>query len=225
MTTDALSIDEMAALVGDITNPPVATTPVATANEVVVAPTAAASTNAAPAAPAPAVTKSGLKVFVDVEQLKKDLAVNPNDLDDAVTSQAPMFVHYAQQAAYARRQWEKAKLAAEILESQLDATWRKKLADDNSKVTEAMVTNAIKSDPRYAAAQNQIIEARALFDIANDAREAYMQRKDMIVQVSVDRRREREGQLRIMAAKEGENAVQSGREAALAAEAARRQAA
>jgi hypothetical protein len=88
-----------------------------------------------------------------------------------------------------------------------------------------MVENAVKADPRYANAQNQIIEARALFDIANDAREAYTQRKDMIVQISVDRRREREGQLRIIAAKEGENAVQSGREAALAAEAARRQAA
>jgi hypothetical protein len=222
MSTDTLSIEEMAALVGDLENPPVAGT-----NAAVSAPTVAAAANAPTpaAAPAPAVTKSGLKVFVDVAQLKKDLQVNPNDLDDAVISQAPMFVHYAQQAAYARRQHEKAKLAADILESQLDSAWRKKLAEDGGKVTEKMVENAVKADPRYANAQNQIIEARALFDIANDAREAYMQRKDMIVQVSVDRRREREGQLRILAAKEGENATQSGREAALAAEAARRQAA
>jgi hypothetical protein len=222
MSTDTLSIEQMAALVGDLDNPPVAG-----ANAAVTTPTVAAAANApvAAAAPAPAVTKSGLKVFVDVAQLKRDLAVNPNDLDDAVISQAPMFVHYAEQAAYARRQYEKAKLAADILESQLDSAWRKKLAEDGGKVTEKMVENAVKADPRYASAQNQIIEARALFDIANDAREAYTQRKDMIVQISVDRRREREGQLRIIAAKEGENAVQSGREAALAAEAARRQAA
>jgi hypothetical protein len=218
MTTDTFSVEEIGAIVGDIENPPVGGT-----NAAATAPTVAASANA-PAAQ-PAATVSGLKVFVDADQLKKDLAVNPNDLDDAVTSQAPMFVHYAQQAAYARRQYEKSKLAAEIMESQLDSAWRKKLAEDGGKVTEKMVENAVKADPRYAKAHNQVIEARALFDIANDAREAYMQRKDMIVQVSVDRRREREGQMRILAAKEGENATQSGREAALAAEAARRQAA
>jgi hypothetical protein len=212
-TAETLSVADMAAIVGmDVSTPAVAAAPVA-------------------AAPAPAPLKtaeptaSGLKVFVDVAQLKSDLQVNPNDLDDAVISQAPMFVHYAQQAALARRQWEKSKLAAEVTESQVDAAWRKKFAEDGTKVTEKMVENAVKSDPRVVKAKTQAIEARALFDIANDAREAYMQRKDMVVQISVDRRRERDGQLRIMAAKEGENATQSAREAALAAEASRRQAA
>ncbi|MEZ2310850.1 hypothetical protein AB6809_29820 [Paraburkholderia sp. RCC_158] len=199
----------MAALVGDLESPAVAGS--------------AAATPAAAAAPkASEPTVSGLKVFVDVGQLKQDLQVNPNDLDDAVISQAPMFVHYAQQAALARRQWEKSKLAAEVTESQLDSAWRKKFLEDGTKVTEKVVENAVKSDPRYIKAHTQVIEARALYDIANDAREAYMQRKDMIVQISVDRRRERDGQLRILAAKETETAIQSGRDAALAAEAARR---
>ncbi|MFP3614749.1 hypothetical protein SB778_32205 [Paraburkholderia sp. SIMBA_050] len=219
MTNEALSVAEMAALVGDLETPP--TAPIVNA-------TIASAPAAAAPAPTPKTaepTASGLKVFVDVDQLKKDLQVNPNDLDDAVISQAPMFVHYAQQAAQARRQWEKSKLAAEATESQLDAAWRKKFLEDGTKVTEKVVENAVKADPRYIKAHTQVIEARALYDIANDAREAYMQRKDMIVQVSVDRRREREGQLRIQAAREGEIATQSGRDAALAAEAARRQAA
>jgi hypothetical protein len=221
MSNDTLSVEEMAALVGDLNTPTVAHRIETPATAVVATNTA----NAAPAAKAPEPTASGLKVFVDVAQLKKDLAVNPNDLDDAVISQAPMFVHYAQQAAQARRQWDKSKLAAEVTESQLDSAWRKKFLEDGTKVTEKVVENAVKSDPRYIKAHTQVIEARALYDIANDAREAYMQRKDMIVQISVDRRREREGQLRIQAAQGAENAVQSGREAALAAEAARRQAA
>lgn len=211
MSTDTLSVEDMAALVGDLDKP-------------VVPGAAITAEPPAPAAPkAPEPTASGLKVFVDVDQLKKDLQVNPNDLDDAVISQAPMFVHYAQQAAQARRQWEKSKLAAEVTESQLDSAWRKKFLEDGTKITEKVVENAVKSDPRYIKAHTQVIEARALYDIANDAREAYMQRKDMIVQVSVDRRRERDGQLRILAAKEAEGAIQSGRDAALAAEAARRQ--
>jgi hypothetical protein len=213
MSTETLSVEEMASMVGDLETPATAA--------IAAAPAAAPAPTPKTAEP----TASGLKVFVDVAQLKKDLQVNPNDLDDAVISQAPMFVHYAEQAAYARRQWEKCKLAAEVLESQVDAAWRKKFTEDGTKVTEKMVENAVKSDPRIVKAKTQTIEARALYDIANDAREAYTQRKDMIVQVSVDRRREREGQLRIQAAREGETATQSGRDAALAAEAARRQAA
>ncbi|CAG9229093.1 hypothetical protein [Burkholderia vietnamiensis] len=202
--TAAMSVDQMAQMVGNLDQPSV---------EV-------AQPAPAPGAPAQP-TEHGLRVFVDADQLKKDLQVNPNDLDDAVISQAPMFVHYAQQAAYARRQWEKCKLAADVMESTLDSAWRKKFVQDGVKATEKMIENAVKSDPRMIAAQTKVIEARSLYDIANDAREAYMMRKDMIVQVSVDRRREREGQLRIMSAREAENAANSARDRALAAEQSR----
>jgi hypothetical protein len=201
----ALSMDDLEAMMGSLDTPTITPAPVAPEPAKTAQPTA-----------------NGLKVFVDVAQLKKDLQVNPNDLDDAVISQAPMFVHYAEQAAWARRQWEKSKLATEVLESQVDSAWRKKFVEDGVKTTETMVMNAVKADPRIIAAKTQAIEARALYDIANDAREAYMQRKDMIVQISVDRRRERDGQLRILAAKDTENAVATGRKDALAAEAARR---
>jgi hypothetical protein len=224
---DAMTMEEMAAMVGDLDTPALAAaTPGAVAEPVmahagVIAPVAAAP---APAA-APAATVSGLKVYVDVNRLRLDLQINPNDLDDATISQAPMFIHYAEQAAWARRQMDKCKLAAEVTESQVDAAWRKKFADDGTKVTETMVANAVKSDPRVIKAKTQTIEARALFDIANDSREAFMQRKDMIVQVSVDRRRERDGQLRILNAKDAEISTNASRADALAAEAARRKAA
>ncbi|WP_155631128.1 hypothetical protein [Burkholderia cepacia] len=207
--TAAMTVNQMAQMVGNIDKPSVE----------------GAVEQLAPAAPVPAdqPNEHGLRVFVDATQLKQDLQVNPNDLDEAVISQAPMFVHYAQQAALARRQWEKCKLAADVMESTLDSAWRKKFVLDGQKATEKMVENAVKSDPRMIAAQTKVIEARALYDIANDAREAYMQRKDMIVQVSVDRRREREGQLRIMQAREADNATTSARDRALAAEQARMQ--
>jgi hypothetical protein len=207
---DAMTMEEMAAMVGDLDTPALpAATPGAVAEPVmahagVIAPVAAPAPAAAPAA-----TVSGLKVYVD----------------DATFSQAPMFIHYAEQAAWARRQMDKCKLAAEVTESQVDAAWRKKFADDGTKVTETMVANAVKSDPRVIKAKTQTIEARALFDIANDSREAFMQRKDMIVQVSVDRRRERDGQLRILNAKDAEISTNASRADALAAEAARRKAA
>jgi len=220
-----MTMEEMAAMVGDVDTPALAAgTPGAVAEVATAGPVVTAAVAAAPAA-APAATASGLKVYVDVKQLRTDLQINQNDLDEATISQAPMFIHYAEQAAWARRQMEKCKLAAEVTESQVDHAWRKKFAEDGTKVTEAMVANAVKSDPRVIKAKTQTIEARALFDIANDSREAFMQRKDMIVQVSVDRRRERDGQLRILAAKDAELGTNAARADALAAEQARRQAA
>lgn len=138
-----------------------------------------------------------LKEYIDVDQLKKDVEFDPNDLDTAVRQHAGLFIHYANIARLARRQWERMKAAVEILESRLGTYHREALTGAGGKVTEAMIEAATKSDPRWWAAQQKEIDARAIYDLANDAREAFSQRKDMIVQVSVDRRREKEGQLRI----------------------------
>lgn len=139
-----------------------------------------------------------LREFVDADQLKKDVEFDPNDLDNAVRQHASLFIHYADRARLARRQFERMKAAFEILESRLAMHHREQQIKDGKKPTEASVDAAVKCDPRWFAAQQKVIDARAIYDLANDAREAFSQRRDMIVQVSVDRRREREGQLRIM---------------------------
>jgi hypothetical protein len=144
-------------------------------------------------------TASPLKLneFVDADQLKKDVEFDPRDLDNAVRSHAGLFVHYANLSRLARRQFERMKAACEILESRLDAHYRTTLKADGSKVTDKAIDAAVKGDPRWWAAQNRMIDAKAIYDLASDAREAFTQRKDMIVQVSVDRRREREGEFRV----------------------------
>jgi len=159
---------------------------------------------------------------VDPEQLKRDVAFNVNDLDSAMMEHASLFVHYAEQAARARRQYERMKSTLEILESKLYALHRTKLmqeaADEAAqkegkdkgkvdKVTEAQVTAAMKNDQRWWAAQQKLIDARMAYDLANDARAAFEQRKDMMVQIAVDRRTEREGQLRIQGAQAQREAV------------------
>jgi hypothetical protein len=153
--------------------------------------------------PSPAVTAKSdsplaLKEFVDATQLKKDVEFDPNDLDNAVRQHAALFIHYANLARLARRQFERMKAAAEIMESKLAKHHREALMVDGKKTTEAMIDGAVKCDPRWFATQQKLIDARAIYELANDAREAFAQRRDMIVQVSVDRRREKEGALRVM---------------------------
>lgn len=154
-------------------------------------------------------TDSPFKIesFVSPEQLKKDVDFNIHDLDNAMMEHAGKFVHYAELSSAARRQYKRAKAAFEILESQLYAHWRETLTEGGKKSTEAQITAAVKTDPRWWSANQRLIEAEAQYDFANDAREAFLQRKDMIVQVSVDRRHEREGELRMRAATGGRDSV------------------
>ena len=159
-----------------------------------------------PAATAKSDSPLALKEYVDAEQLKKDVEFDPNDLDNAVRQHASLFIHYANLARLARRQWERMKAAAEIMESRLAMHHRAAQITDGKKPTEASVDAAVKCDPRWFATQQKLIDARAIYELANDAREAFGQRRDMIVQVSVDRRREKEGALRIMSDPAGDRA-------------------
>jgi hypothetical protein len=60
---------------------------------------------------------------------------------------------------------------------------------------------AVKADPRWWAAQQRLIDAKAIYDLANDAKEAFSHRRDMIIQTSVDNRVERQGELRFQSVK------------------------
>jgi len=140
---------------------------------------------------------AGIKVYVDPVQLAKDVAFSVNDLDSAVMNQAGLFVHYASQKVAAMRQFERLKAALEILESQLDNLYREEMKKENPKTTEAAIAAAVKSDKRWWRAHTLMTDAKAVFELAKNACDAFDHRKDMIVQISVDRRTERQGQLRI----------------------------
>lgn len=156
-------------------------------------------------------SKLSLNEFVNADQLKRDVAFDPNDLDPAVREHAALFVHYSNLARLARRQFEQMKVTVDVLCSRLYAIHRERLLKEGGKATEALIEASVKSDPRYYAAQKKLIDARAIYDLASDAREAFSQRKDMIIQTSVDRRRERDGELRVKTAE----AVNDAREAAM----------
>ncbi len=154
-----------------------------------------------PQAPRSTPSPLALNEFVDPDQLKRDVEFDLNDLDNAIRSHAALFVHYANLSRLARRQFERMKATAEILESKLYAVHREALLAAGGKATEATIDAAVKCDPRWFATQQKVIDSRAIYDLAGDAREAFAQRKDMLIQISVDRRVERQGEIRIGAAK------------------------
>ena len=140
----------------------------------------------------------GLKTFVDADELKRDIAINPTDLDTAMIEHPSLYVHYATQTVNARRQHERLKSAFEILEARLDKHYRESFAEEGKKVTENVIRSAIVTDSRWATMNARVIEAQSIWKLCEVAERAFDQRKDMILEVARDRRKEKEGAMRVL---------------------------
>lgn len=147
------------------------------------------STAAAPARP--------LETFIDGDQLKKDVAINFADLDSAMSQHASLYLHYAGMTVQARRQYDRLKNAFEILEAKLDAHYRTEFGNEGKKITEGAIRQALVADARWSSAQARVIEAGSIWRMCEVAENSFNQRKDMILEIARDRRKEREGQMRV----------------------------
>jgi len=146
----------------------------------------------------PADSATAIKAFVDSDELKRDVRINPVDLDNAMIEHASLFVHYASQAVKARSQYDRVKNGFEILEAKLDAEHRERFASEGKKVTEAQIKAAMTADPRWSKGQAMVIEAHGIWKLADIAQSAFDQRKDLLLEVARDRRKEKEGQMRVL---------------------------
>lgn len=125
-----------------------------------------------------------IKAYVDPAQLKQDLNFDLSDLSESMTKHASMFIHYAQQAVDARAQYDRFTAAFEILESQLDNSYRTTLKGENPKTTEPQIRAAIVEDPRWKAAQGRVIKSKQIWKLTEAAERAFEHRKDMLLQVA-----------------------------------------
>ena len=135
--------------------------------------------------------------FVDSLQLREDLHFSETDIDGASIEQASMFAYYAELAMKAQIQADKFKNRVELLESHIAQELRDDAIETGKKVTEASIKQSISGDRRYIKAQLDSSKAKAQFDFTKNALEAFKQRKDMIIQIAVNRRTERESKVLI----------------------------
>lgn len=138
-----------------------------------------------------------LNKFIDPDRLKADITINTADLDTAMIEHSGLELHYSMQTAHARRQFERIKSAIEILEARLDSEVREKWIGEK-KPTEAAIKAAIYSDKRYSSAQTKLIDAQHIWKLCEAAENAFHSRKDLLLEVARDRRKEKEGQMRVM---------------------------
>lgn len=145
-----------------------------------------------------------------VDDIKRDVSINIADLDSAMIEHPSMYLYYAMKTVNARRQFDGMKNVSEIRQAQLFAKHRTALLTEGAKATEAMIDAAVKTDPVYIKAQTELIDAQANWRMCEVAESAFVQRKDMILELARDRRKEQEGKLRVMADKASQDSLLSG---------------
>ena len=163
----------------------------------------------------PAGSAAGLRFGIDVEQFQRDTRVSEAQLDNCFMEQASLRAFYGTQAAQAEAQATRHKARFEVIEATLFDQHRKALAKSEEKVTEKMVENAVKLDPRWLRAKNVMIDAETIAAINKSLVDSLRDRKDMLVQLGADRREGMKGQLR-MAADQNERESMASRAAAAA---------
>lgn len=140
-----------------------------------------------------------LSFYVDVNQFNRDTKLTEATLDAAMMEQSGLRAFYGSQAAQAEAQHSRLKVRFEVLEAKLYDEHRKALAAGGEKVTEKMVENAVKLDPRWIKGKNTVIEAETIASINKSLVISLADRRDMMIQLGADRREEFKGGVRILA--------------------------
>jgi hypothetical protein len=177
-----------------------------------------ASVSDEPDTPKPLFT---VREYVTLEQLKKDVAFNRDDLSTAMMQQAGLFAHYAVLAAKASKQVNNLKTVIEARKGLLDKQIRQSHQDamraeiegnpkaKPSKVTEAQIEAEMSRHPVMIQFSKLLNEAKLQESLAISAMESFRHRRDMLVQSGLMAREEMKGEVSIAR----RNAVEDSQEA------------
>ena len=153
----------------------------------------AAEDDTATAAP----KKISVKQYVTADEIKKDSAINPSDLSQAMMDQPGLTAHYGTQLALAEFQENKVRQLRDARAAVADNRIRERVREESGKITEAAIEKEIDRHPSVIQAQSALNEAKLVVGIAKGAVEAMKHRRDMLIQMGAQARAEMEGEIRI----------------------------
>lgn len=150
-----------------------------------------------PSSPKPAAV-SGLKLMYepDLAQFNRDTANDPNNMEDAWITHHGRYAYQGSLAAKSSFQHSEYKDKLEKLEALLDAKYRDQLISEGVKPTERAIDALIKADKSWGALTRLVNTAKMYADIHKTNLIALEHRKDMLMQMGAQMRKEMEGQLR-----------------------------
>ena len=85
----------------------------------------------------------------------------------------------------------RAKMAVELAESKADKAIRDEMTEAGEKITEAVIGKKLITNGLVIKAKKAYNEAKGNYELCRDIKEAWSQRRDMLIQIGSDLRNER----------------------------------
>lgn len=121
-----------------------------------------------------------------------DIMINQADIGGEMQKQPAHFFYIAEQAVQAEAMFETGKFKLDQTVATLDSQIREKAANEGKKLTEKLIEKEVELHPSYKDAKVHLIKAKANKEMWKAKREAWYQRKDMLVQMAINQRSELE---------------------------------
>jgi uncharacterized protein YecT (DUF1311 family) len=115
-----------------------------------------------------------------LDELKQELKIDKSCLDDEVIRQPVLFYTVSEQLTEAVAERDAAKEEMNVVDAELNAHYRTKLAKTASRVTDNLVTSHVQTDKRHEKAFMVWIEAKTKADKLQALKEAFQQRSYML---------------------------------------------
>lgn len=118
---------------------------------------------------------------------ENDLEINVNDLTNEFKNFPLKFYRYYQQKAEVEAKKDLAKSRLKEIRAQV---YKRIKTQTNSKITEKALESEIDTDPQVIEAQHKLLKAEHDAATINGAVESMRAKKDMMMQIGADRRKE-----------------------------------
>jgi len=119
-----------------------------------------------------------------------DLKISEADINTMLETQPSRYVFWAKMAAIAKVLVEKWKYELEKYEAQTYTFIRSQKESRGERVTEKQLQSAIVLDPRFRQLRERLLKARLQYDHLAAIKEAFAQRKDMLMSLGANLREE-----------------------------------
>lgn len=133
--------------------------------------------------------------FIDIDQMRRDMAYSPADMGSAMMDQAALFAHYGALLSRASSQVEKAKMVLETAMAKVAKRIRSDAAIKGDKLTEPQLAAEVALHKSVIAMKIAVSEAKEIEQLAKTAVEGMRHKRDMLIQASVTSREEMKGEL------------------------------
>lgn len=133
--------------------------------------------------------------FPTAEEITEDVSFTEATLDDNMVQQPSLVAHYGRLLAEAEFEVDTSKQKMEIAESKAAHQLREEANEEGKKISEAQITSTLPTVTSVVAARMAFNKAKMNAGAMKTTFEALRHKKDMMVQIGVNRRTEIEGKI------------------------------